>query len=49
MSKKTLHLYLRGSSATQQEEGASLDTQLEQGIQRSKKQGITVLVKERVF
>ena len=34
--KETLHIYTRVSSVSQEEEGTSLETQLELGIERSK-------------
>jgi site-specific DNA recombinase len=41
MSKEILHIYTRVSTETQEEEGTSLDTQLEEGIKRSKKLGMS--------
>ena len=38
--KETLHIYTRVSSVSQEEEGTSLETQLELGIERSKKLGM---------
>ncbi len=37
----TLHIYTRVSTTSQEEEGTSLETQLEQGIERSTKLGFT--------
>ncbi len=37
--KDTLHIYTRVSTLSQEEEGTSLETQLEEGIKRSKKLG----------
>jgi len=38
--KETLHIYTRVSSVSQEEEGTSLETQLELGLERSKKLGM---------
>lgn len=38
--KETLHIYTRVSTVSQEEEGTSLDTQLELGIQRANKLGM---------
>ena len=38
---ETLHIYTRVSTTSQEEEGTSLETQLEQGIERSTKLGFT--------
>lgn len=40
MSKEILHIYTRVSTGIQEEEGTSLDTQLEEGIKRSEKLGM---------
>ena len=40
MSKKILHIYTRVSTGIQEEEGTSLDTQLEEGIKRAEKLGM---------
>jgi DNA invertase Pin-like site-specific DNA recombinase len=36
-----LHIYTRVSTQTQEDEGTSLDTQLELGVQRAEKLGMT--------
>ena len=38
--KETFHIYTRVSTSSQEEEGTSLETQLELGIERSKKLGM---------
>jgi site-specific DNA recombinase len=40
MSKEILHIYTRVSTGVQEDEGTSLDTQLEEGIKRSKNLGM---------
>ena len=40
MKKEILHIYTRVSTGIQEEEGTSLDTQLEEGIKRSEKLGM---------
>ncbi len=40
MSNETLHIYTRVSTTTQEEEGTSLETQLELGVERAKKLGM---------
>ena len=40
-SKEILHIYTRVSTGIQEEEGTSLETQLEEGIKRSKKLGMS--------
>lgn len=39
--KNTFHIYTRVSTTTQEEEGTSLDTQLEHGVKRAKKLGMS--------
>lgn len=41
MSKEILHIYTRVSTGVQEEEGTSLDSQLDEGIKRSKKLGMS--------
>ena len=40
MPKEILHIYTRVSTGVQEDEGTSLETQLEEGIKRSKKLGM---------